>query len=332
MPDSIRPDTQDHSDQETSSQATIVEGSAVPGNGARPQPESRVILTAQDAKKPGYPPLPPRKLDSTGIEEAYYRLYREFFDMAEKRRRWSLADDIPWDQVSNAVSPEIANVVEVFCAVELYLPDYIAQILPVIRASRGRAWFHANWGYEESKHSMALGDWLLRSGHRTEEQMADMEQQLFGNEWNLPYGSPLGMVLYAMTQELATWLHYRNLRNLVGEKTDPALFKALTLISTDERAHHDFYRRVAQIYLEHDRQGTLELMREVFNNFAMPAVYFLAESKQSQDRIRSLNIFNEEIYYKDVLRPILDKLGVNWSELRQRKPGRKSSATTGMRS
>jgi hypothetical protein len=35
--------------------------------------------------------------------------------------------------------------------------------MPQVRGSRGRAWFHANWGYEESKHSMALGDWLLRS-------------------------------------------------------------------------------------------------------------------------------------------------------------------------
>src|SRR5690349_4762909 len=100
---------------------------------------------------------PTRQLDATGLEEAYYRLYREFFARAERKRRWSLEVDIPWDQVNRSMSPEVADVVESFCAVEMYLPDYIAKILPLARNSRGRAWFHANWGYEESKHSMALG-------------------------------------------------------------------------------------------------------------------------------------------------------------------------------
>src|SRR5688572_26174742 len=93
---------------------------------------------------------PARVLDTTGLEEAYYRLYREFFDKAEKKRRWSITDDIPWDQVNRSIDPELADVVESFCAVELYLPDYITKIMPLARASRGRAWFHANWGYEES--------------------------------------------------------------------------------------------------------------------------------------------------------------------------------------
>jgi acyl-[acyl-carrier-protein] desaturase len=114
--------------------------------------------------------------------------------------------------VNRAMDPAVADVVESFCAVELYLPDYIAKVLPRFRASRGRAWFHAAWGYEESKHSLALGDWLLKSGLRSEEQMADLERQVFQHEWNLPRDSPLGMVLYGMVQELATWLNYHNLR------------------------------------------------------------------------------------------------------------------------
>ena len=99
---------------------------------------------------------------------------------------------------------------------EMYLPDYIAKALPMIRANRGWAWFHANWGYEESKHSLALSDWLLHSGLRTEEQMADLEDQVFAHEWNLPQDSPQGMVIYGMVQELATWLHYRKLLERVN--------------------------------------------------------------------------------------------------------------------
>src|SRR5206468_1926636 len=205
------------------------------------------------------------------VRAGVYRLYRDFFSRAERKRRWSLEDDIPWDQVNRSISPAVADVVESFCAVELYLPDYIAKALPMIRANKGWSWFHANWGYEESKHSLALGDWLLKSGARSEEQMADMEDQVFQHEWDLPHDSPQGMLIYAMVQELATFLHYRNLRAKVGD-ADPALSKLLDLIAIDERAHHTFYRRVVQLFMEIDRPTTVEQLRRVLLTFAMPAV------------------------------------------------------------
>ena len=200
------------------------------------------------------------------------RLYRDFFDRAEKKRRWSLQEDIPWERVNRAITPAVADVVESFCAVELYLPDYIAKALPMLRKNRGWSFFHANWGYEESKHSLALGDWLMRSGMRSEEQMADLESNLYEHEWNLPHDSPLGMVIYAMVQELATFLHYRNLRRHVEREGDPALCELLRLIGIDERAHHAFYVRVVQLYLQIDRKSTLEQLKRVLQTFAMPSV------------------------------------------------------------
>src|SRR5205814_16679 len=91
------------------------------------------------------------------LEAAFWRLYRDFFDLAERRRRWSLEKDIPWAQCNRGLDPAIADVVESFCAVELYLPDYLANALPRSRTSRARSWFYANCGYEESKHSLPLG-------------------------------------------------------------------------------------------------------------------------------------------------------------------------------
>jgi acyl-[acyl-carrier-protein] desaturase len=264
-------------------------------------------------------------IDSAGLEESYYRIYREFFDQAERNRRWSLADDIPWERVNPRMDPAVAFVVESFCAVELHLPDYIAKALPRFRAKRGRAWFHANWGYEESKHSLALGDWLLRSGARSEEQMADLEGKVFEHEWNLPHDSPLGMVMYGMVQELATWLNYRNLRNHVEEMDDPALSTLLRFISVDERAHHDFYRRITLLYLERDRAGSIEQLRRVVASFNMPALSLLADSRQRAAAIKALNLFDEDIFFRDVVRPLLDKLGITWAEFRQRDPQRKSS-------
>lgn len=256
--------------------------------------------------------------DNSAMAAAIYRLYRDFFDRAEKKRRWRLREDIPWDQCNPSLDPAVADVVESFCAVELFLPDYVGKFLPQIRASRGCAWFTANWGYEESKHSLALGDWLLRSGHRTEEQMADLESEVYQHEWNLPMDSPRGMVCYSMTQELATWLHYRNLRLLVGPRGDPALYHLLGLISIDERAHYNFFRRVVQMHLAEDRPGTLEQLRRVLNHFAMPAVYMLADGRRRVEAVKSLHLFDAELYYQDVYLPILADLGVERKELRNR--------------
>src|SRR5271165_2080488 len=116
------------------------------------------------------------------LESALLRHYRDYFDKAERKRRWRIADDIPWNECNPNLDPAIADVVETFCAVELYLPDYITKILPLVRNSKGRAWFYANWGYEESKHSIALADWLLFSKQRSDEQMADLEGEVFQRE------------------------------------------------------------------------------------------------------------------------------------------------------
>jgi acyl-[acyl-carrier-protein] desaturase len=262
--------------------------------------------------------------DSPELRVGFYRLYREFFDLAERKRRWSIANDFPWGQVNRAMDPAIADVVESFCAVELYLPDYLAKALPLVRTNKGWAWFHANWGYEESKHSLALGDWLLRSGMRTDEQMADLEGQVFATEWELPHDSPQGMLVYAMVQELATWVHYRNLARRVEEHGDPALSRLLGLIAVDERSHHAFYRSVVRLFLQLDREATLEQLRRVLLTFAMPAVHLLADSRQRVAAIKELGIFDEDVFLQEVYVPVLATLGLEHHELRQSKKTRKS--------
>lgn len=258
------------------------------------------------------------------LRDGLYRLFREFFRRAERKRRWSVDDDIPWPRVNRGMDPAVADVVESFCAVELYLPDYVGKALPMIRANRGWSAFHVNWGYEESKHSLALGDWLLRSGLRTDEQMADLAVQVCSHEWQLPHDSAPGMLIYAMVQELATWVHYRNLKRRVDGLGDPALSHLLGLISVDERAHHSFYARVVRLFLELDRRQTLEELRRVLLTFSMPATYLLADSRRRMERVRQLQIFDEEIFLHEVYQPVLAALGVTHRELRAARAARKS--------
>lgn len=259
-----------------------------------------------------------------------YRLFREYFDKAEKKRRWSIKDDIPWSQCNRSLRPAIADVVDTFCSVELYLPDYLGKLIPQVRGNRGRAWFLANWGYEESKHSMVLADWLLKSGHRTEEQMADMESHVWEREWNLPQDSARGMACYSMLQELATWMHYRNLRTIAGQSGgDPALEKLLTLISVDERAHYDFFKDLVKLYLDFDRPGTLEQLRRVANDFAMPAFDLLADSDRRAAAVQSLGIFDERLFMYEVFEPCLAAIGVTKAELRRKNSRREQVLISG---
>lgn len=260
------------------------------------------------------------------LEARFWKLYRDFFDMAERRRRWSLPDDIPWGKTNPSLAPQVADVVESFCAVELYLPDYTSKILPIVRSSRGRTWFYANWGYEESKHSLALCDWLLKSRSRSDEQMFDIEKRVIDGQWNLPHDSHLGMLVYAMTQELATWLAYRNLGRRAAENGgDPALEKLLMLLAVDERAHHDFFRRCVAIYLDHDRAATLEHLRCVMNDFTMPAIHDMADSQRRVQEIQELQIMSQDLYFREVYLPILAALGVDRREMRNPRPAKKSA-------
>jgi acyl-[acyl-carrier-protein] desaturase len=262
------------------------------------------------------------KPESPQLQVRVYQLFRDFFDRAEKKRRWNLRDDIPWQQCNPHLNPAIADVLETFCAVELYLPDYLSKAMPQVRHCRGRAWMYATWGYEESKHSMVMEEWLLRSGHRTEEQMADLDSTVFAHEWNLPHDNSRAMVCYAMIQELATWLHYNNLRKVVGPTGDPALHRLLTFIAVDERAHFDFFVRLVQLYLEEDREGTLEQLRRVLNGFAMPAVHMLSGSQRRIEQVRALHLFSEDLLLHEVIDPCLARLGLTRADLRRRNSSR----------
>jgi len=264
----------------------------------------------------------PMQPESPAVLAKMWALYRDYFDKAEKKRRWNIRLDIPWDKCNPNLDPAIADVVQTFCAVELYLPDYLSKLLPQVRANHGRAWMLANWGYEESKHSMALSDWLLRSGHRTEEQMADLDGILFSSEWELPHDNGRAMVCYTAVQELATWIHYKNLRAIVGEQNDPALCEALKLVAIDERAHADFFKKMVKMYLEYDRPGTLEQLRRVLNSFKMPATHLMADGRRREEAVRSLHIFDYDTYHFQVVEPLLADLQVQRSELRRRNSRR----------
>ncbi|HKQ68729.1 MAG TPA: acyl-ACP desaturase [Polyangiaceae bacterium] len=243
-----------------------------------------------------------------------YQEYVDFFKKAEKERRWNPFEDIPWDKVNKNASEELALCAETFCGVEMYLPDYVAGGINVVRKSFGQAWFQANWAYEESKHALALTEYLLRSGKRTDEQMADFQGRIFEKVWELPFKTPRQMTLYGVIQEMATFVIYLKQRDRALQEQCEALHKIYDLIARDEIAHCRFYQTVVKVLLEEDREDTLADFAHVFANFEMPGVALVPDYDGRVEVMRSAGI-DRAVFLQKVYFPILKYLGVTRHEL-----------------
>ncbi len=250
----------------------------------------------------------------TRLEEKLYREYLAFFEKAERERRWSVFEDIPWERVNRAAPEELALCAETFCSVEMYLPDYVAQGINVVRPYFGNAWFQANWAYEESKHSLALGEYLMRSKKRTPEQMFDLHGRIFEKKWTMPFTTARQMTFYGCVQEMATFVIYVKHREMAARCGDEALRTIYDFVARDEIAHTRFYQGVIKILLDEDREGTLSDMALVFANFEMPGVGLVPDYDERILKMREAGI-DRGVFIQKVYIPILKHLGVTRHEM-----------------
>lgn len=254
----------------------------------------------------------------SGLEKAFFDKYKEFFDHAEEKRRWNLQTDVPWAEVKRdgAVGEDLVSIVEAFWAVEMYIPDYAAKLTSMFRRHRGFGWFQLNWGYEESKHSRALEEWLLRSGHRNEKQVEEFADRVLSKEWNPPHDTPRRMFIYTTIQELATQVNYVGLAKICKDAKDAALDKVLLLIGADEGNHHRFFADTVKIFLSDDRDGTLQDLAYVLQKFEMPAHHIIPNWERYGKIIEASGIYNGRVFVRRVLFPVLERLGVTRDELK----------------
>jgi acyl-[acyl-carrier-protein] desaturase len=250
----------------------------------------------------------------SGLEDKLFKEYLQFFEKAERERRWNVFNDVPWDKVNRDATEELALCAETFCSVEMYLPDYVAGGINVVRKYFGQAWFQANWAYEESKHSLALMQYLLRSGKRTEEQMSDLQTRIFDKTWKLPFATARQMTFYGCVQEMATFVIYVKHRDRAAAENDECLRTIYDLVARDEIAHTRFYQGVIKVLLEEDREGTLADMAHVFANFRMPGVDLVPDYDARILKMREAGI-DRAVFIQKVYMPILKYLGVDRHEM-----------------
>jgi acyl-[acyl-carrier-protein] desaturase len=252
---------------------------------------------------------------TTRMEERLYRIYMEFFEKAERERRWSVFDDIPWDKINKDASEDLALCVETFASVEMYLPDYVAGGINVVRPWFGRAWWQANWGYEESKHSLALGEYLMRSGKRTKDQWFDHYNKIAEKQWTMPFSTGRQMTCYGVVQEQATFVIYCKHRDFAKRENDACLEKIYDYIARDEIAHTRFYQEVVTALLEEDREGTLADLAKVFAEFRMPGVDLVPDYDERILQMRGQGGVDRDLFIRKVYLPVLKFLNVSRHEM-----------------
>jgi acyl-[acyl-carrier-protein] desaturase len=254
-------------------------------------------------------------LVDTARQERLYGLYKTFFDKAEQERRWNPFRDVPYDKIRADVPESLAVVAETFCAVESFLPDYVSKGINIVRPYFGQAWFSANWAYEESKHSVALMEYLLRSGKRTPTQMFDLQNHLMKVEWELPFQTARQMTVYGCFQEMATFVIYVKQEARAKELGDECLATIFRLNARDEIAHCRFYQDVVKVLLEEDRPGTLADIAYVAKHFKMPGVGIVPNYDDRVKIMRDEGRVDRAVFLQKVFFPVLKYLEVTRQEL-----------------
>ncbi len=205
------------------------------------------------------------------MREHAYRIYLEFLETAENKRRWNIFNDVPWEKLdSGKATDQVGDRVEIFCTEELYVPDYSSKGLDLTRSIFGMAWFQICWAAEESRHGLAFREYLTRSGLRSAAEFEALETATFSREWHLPFRTIRQMMCYGALQEGATFTVYNLQRNKARDAGDEVLEAIFFHIARDEAAHAGFYRSMLQLELGDDREETIADLAYVLSRFKMP--------------------------------------------------------------
>ncbi|HEY2105219.1 MAG TPA: acyl-ACP desaturase [Candidatus Binataceae bacterium] len=252
---------------------------------------------------------------SSNMRERQYRLCLDFLETAENKRHWNIFKDIPWEKLdASRATDEVVQRVEIFCAEEMYVPDYSSKGLALTRPIFGATWFQVRWAYEESNHGLAFREYLTRSGLRSEAEFEALERETFSGEWQLPFQTLRQMVCYGALQEGATYTSYNLQKARARTAGDEVLETIFFLVGRDEAAHAGFYRSMVQLELAEDREATIADLVHVLSNFKMPGDGLIPNYVQRHET--SGAALGHRVFIRRVVLPLLNTLDISRDELR----------------
>ena len=259
--------------------------------------------------------------------------FQSYFRKSVKTRNWTPWDDLPLHEMKDRghlLSEDTVTLIESFLGVEDYVGDYVEDSMHIVGKIRERRNIQLQWGAEELKHAESWELVLLHSGVRTEEQLSDYRDKVAEHKWTMRENhpgldTPLGVVVYAMVQERATYFNYDELRKRIRseyglpEKATPeerargsqiGAAGAFKVVANDEIAHHAIFLQLFDIYKRYLPYEAFDTLFRVFTGFNMPALYLIPNELEMREALYRTKLYTPLKHGKYVANPILDALGL----------------------
>jgi acyl-[acyl-carrier-protein] desaturase len=239
---------------------------------------------------------------------------------SQETRNWNPDRSFDWRSLRQDLSDPLLQVLQGFFAVEYYTPDYVDEVLHLVRRSHGRSHFQLRWGSEEAKHADTWENALLYSGRRSRAFLDTYKGDLRANvHRSLWQDDPLRNLVYTVFQERATQLNYLNLATIARGRSDrtqhlsdadPVLATVAETIAVDEAAHYNFFLEGLRLFLYYYPQSTLEAIKDVLDHFAMPASTLVPDWDAFNEAVYRAGIYGPRAFARDVVQVVFANLGV----------------------
>lgn len=275
-----------------------------------------------------------REARERAIAEEVRLAYIDYFRKAVKQRNWFPWDDLPLAEMrerGHLLSEDTITLIESFLGIEDFVGDYVADAINIVGKIRARRNISLVWGMEEAKHAESWELVLLHSGVRTQKQIDEYRDKVNAHTWTMGedhpgLDTPLGVAVYAMIQERATFFNYDELRKRIRaeyglpEQATPeerargkqiGAAGAFKIVSTDEIAHHAMFLRIVDIYKKYLPHEALDMIFRVFNGFNMPALYLIPNESEMKAALERTRLYTPLKHGRSVANPILDSLGLD---------------------
>ncbi|GAA1854346.1 hypothetical protein GCM10009836_38020 [Pseudonocardia ailaonensis] len=194
-------------------------------------------------------------------------------------RRWDAERSFAWEAAdADRLTEGQRSAVEFVTVIEDHLPGYFdvyhrhfpvdGTVAPEVFAHNRELYhFTVRWASEEDTHARALARYQRESGIAERDALRTALAGVGAAPFDLPFEHPVQFFAYALVQEKATQIYYRQLRSAVDE---PVLVDLLTRLSRDEARHFTFMADVVTRYLHAFGDEVVEPVRDVIATFRMP--------------------------------------------------------------
>ena len=207
------------------------------------------------------------------------------------------------------VRPEVRAALVLNLLTEDNLPSYHREVGDAFSSTKSgyelwSTWLDI-WTAEESRHALAIRDYLIHSGRCTgwfdSDDYERRRMRMLRGGWHPNRKSPLRFLAYVSVQELATRISHRRTGQLSG---DPTLDKLLAQVAADENLHMILYRDLVSAALDLDPVSTLLGIEAEVVDFQMPGTreeHFRTTARQ----MALLGIYNLRVHHDEVLLPLM---------------------------